>query len=88
MVGAACGKARQRAARFWLAHRARKQRSALRKLEAGSVPKVQGTVPGVSTTSGSVPSGHDHRAGGGEVLDDNSKENENCKIYTTRDKQK
>ena len=48
MEGAACGKQRQRAARFWLAHRARKQRSALRKLEAGSVPKVQGTVPGVN----------------------------------------
>ena len=63
MEGAACGKQRQRAARFWLAHRARKQHSALRKLEAGSVPKVQGTVPGVSKTSGSVPSGHDSRAG-------------------------
>ena len=50
--GAACGKQRQRVARFWLPHRARKQRSALRKLEAGSVPKVQGTVPRVSKTLG------------------------------------
>ena len=63
MRDAANRKQRQHAARFWLAHRARKQRSALRKLEAGSVPKVQGTVPGVSKTSGSVPSGHDSRAG-------------------------